>query len=62
MKKSADRRKAENHSNKNPKPFIGRLKGQVTIVGDLVEPAIPPEDWDTDKFLRVFAPPRVKKR
>lgn len=31
-----------------PKPFIGRLKGIVTIHGDLTKPIIPPEDWETD--------------
>ena len=31
-----------------PKPFIGRLKGIVTIHGDLTKPIIPAEDWETD--------------
>ena len=31
-----------------PKPFIGRLKGIVTINGELTKPIIPPEDWDLD--------------
>lgn len=31
-----------------PKPFIGRLKGIVTIHGELTKPIIPPEDWELD--------------
>jgi hypothetical protein len=42
------------------KPFIGRLEGIITINGELTKPIIPWEDWDTEKFLRVSAPPRRK--
>jgi prevent-host-death family protein len=28
--------------------LLGFLKGQGTIVGDLVEPITPPEDWSDD--------------
>lgn len=31
-----------------PKPFIGRLVGIVEVAGDLLEPAVPPEDWELD--------------
>lgn len=31
-----------------PKPFIGRLVGIVEVSGDLLEPAVRPEDWDLD--------------
>jgi prevent-host-death family protein len=30
----------------SPKDIFGCMKGEVEIVGDLVAPAIPPEDWD----------------
>lgn len=30
------------------KPFIGRLVGIVEVTGDLLEPAVSPEDWDLD--------------
>lgn len=30
------------------KPFIGRLVGIVEVTGDLLEPAVPAEDWDLD--------------
>ena len=28
-----------------PAKFIGRLKGKAKIVGDIVSPVTPPEDW-----------------
>ena len=31
-----------------PKPFFNRLKGIVTIQGELTKPIIPVEDWDND--------------
>lgn len=30
------------------KPFLGRLKGEFKIVGELTKPIIPAEDWDND--------------
>lgn len=30
------------------KPLIGRLVGIVEVTGDLLEPAVPPEDWELD--------------
>jgi prevent-host-death family protein len=30
---------------KNPE-IIGRLKGIIKVVGDIVSPAVPPEDWE----------------
>ncbi|HUQ49843.1 MAG TPA: type II toxin-antitoxin system prevent-host-death family antitoxin [Terriglobales bacterium] len=30
------------------KPFIGRLVGIVEVTGDLLEPAVRPEDWELD--------------
>jgi prevent-host-death family protein len=32
---------------KSPK-FIGCLKGKIRIVGDIVSPVTPPEDWTYD--------------
>lgn len=29
-------------------PFIGRLEGIIEVRGDLLKPAVPPEDWDQD--------------
>ena len=26
--------------------FIGRLKGRIEILGDIVSPTVPPEDWE----------------
>ena len=26
--------------------FIGRLKGRIEILGDIVSPIVPPEDWE----------------
>lgn len=31
-----------------PKRFIGRLVGIVEVTGDLLEPAVRPEDWELD--------------
>jgi prevent-host-death family protein len=31
-----------------PDKFIGRLKGKIKIVGDIVFPIVPPEDWTYD--------------
>lgn len=31
-----------------PKPFFNRLKGIVTIHGEITKPIIPAEDWDND--------------
>jgi prevent-host-death family protein len=31
-----------------PRPFGGRLVGVVEVVGDLLEPAVSPEDWELD--------------
>jgi prevent-host-death family protein len=31
-----------------PPKFIGRLKGKIKIVGDIVSPITPPEDWTYD--------------
>lgn len=28
--------------------ILGFLKGKVFILGDIVSPVIPPEDWETD--------------
>ena len=33
------------------KPFFGRLKGIVTLHGELTKPIIPAEDWDNDWSL-----------
>jgi prevent-host-death family protein len=35
-----------------PGKFIGRLKGKIKIVGEILSPIVPPEDWeyDRDKF------------
>lgn len=32
----------------NPKPFFNRLKGIVTVHGEITKPIIPAEDWDND--------------
>jgi prevent-host-death family protein len=29
--------------------FLGRLRGKIRIVGDIVSPVVPPEDWDALK-------------
>jgi hypothetical protein len=29
--------------------FLGRLKGKIRIIGDIVSPITPPEDWETLK-------------
>jgi prevent-host-death family protein len=31
-----------------PPKFIGRLKGKLEILGDIVSPVTPPEDWTYD--------------
>jgi prevent-host-death family protein len=31
-----------------PAKFIGRLKGKFKIVGDILSPIVPPEDWTYD--------------
>lgn len=28
--------------------FIGRLKGKIEVLGDIVSPVTPPEDWTED--------------
>jgi hypothetical protein len=32
----------------SPPKFIGRLKGKIKIVGDIVSPITPLEDWTFD--------------
>ena len=29
--------------------FLGRLKGKFEVLGDIVSPVVPPEDWDALK-------------
>ncbi len=31
-----------------PAKFIGRLKGKIKIVGDILSPIVPAEDWTYD--------------
>jgi prevent-host-death family protein len=31
-----------------PAKFIGRLKGKIKIVGDILSPIVPPEAWEYD--------------
>jgi prevent-host-death family protein len=31
-----------------PEPFLDRLKGKFEIVGDLLAPIIPEDEWDPD--------------
>ncbi|HWZ42686.1 MAG TPA: type II toxin-antitoxin system Phd/YefM family antitoxin [Candidatus Saccharimonadales bacterium] len=33
----------------SPRPFLGRLEGRVTILGDIESPAVPPKTWDALK-------------
>ncbi len=32
-----------------PEPMLGRLKGQIEILGDIVSPITPLEDWENLK-------------
>src|SRR5271165_5899153 len=36
--------------NDSPENIFGAMRGLAVITGDLVEPIIDPEDWDTDIF------------
>jgi prevent-host-death family protein len=33
-------------SDAQPKDIFGCLKGEIEIVGDILSPLVPPEDWD----------------
>jgi prevent-host-death family protein len=48
----------------NPKPqMLGRYRDQVRIVGDIMSPAVPAEDWEAisnpDRVLNPDLPPRA---
>lgn len=48
----------------NPKPQMwGRYRDQIRIVGDIMSPAVPAEDWEAisnpDRVLNPDLPPRV---
>ena len=40
--------------------LFGCLRGKVTITGDILSPALPPEAWETLKEWDEFAGPRSK--
>jgi prevent-host-death family protein len=42
---------------KDPGSIFGFMKGKVRIIGDIVSPIIPEEDWDPEIF-----PPSTSKR
>jgi hypothetical protein len=45
--KPKKRAKTKKQSRK-PDDFIGRLKGQIRIIGDIESPVVPPEAWEYD--------------
>jgi hypothetical protein len=35
-------------TSRKPDEFIGKLKGKIRIVGDILSPIVPPEAWEYD--------------